>query len=43
MEEFERKNLLFKKRFAVLYYSIVEEMRRGGLNMSGTVSGNGYV
>jgi hypothetical protein len=38
------KNFLIHTQFAILYYSIIEKIRRGGgLNISGTVSGNEYI
>lgn len=39
-----KKDFLIKTQFAILCYSIIEKIRRGGgLNMSGTVSGNEYI
>jgi CO dehydrogenase/acetyl-CoA synthase gamma subunit (corrinoid Fe-S protein) len=37
------KNFLIKTQFAILYYSIIEKIRKGDQNMPGIVLDNRYI
>jgi hypothetical protein len=42
-EENREENFPIETQFAIPCYSIIEKIRRGGLNMSSIVLDNGYI